>query len=281
MTAIAYELASNDGKPFGLRPDLMVFGGREAFWDELDHLAASGTVSGFLFHRLFGEPQAGDIFDWDARYQIEHSGDPALTDYAKHMARRLMRLATNHPDLEIDIYLGCMDHWKMQRLIHEGKGQEWFERIQYELALPITLIQAGCNVRIVFDASSGFRRYDRKGFVGPEVQILSNLARMYPNRIVVESTPEPGHPLSVLPSLCIERRYAYLVAEKTDWIEYAPHITRVTNGHDDRNPIEFVRECVQLGHKPVVSAHKLNRMGLSVAEFVSQLSDAGDPQGID
>ena len=122
MTAIAYELASNDGKPFGLRPDLMVFGGREAFWDELDHLAASGTVSGFLFHRLFGEPQAGDIFDWDARYQIEHSGDPALTDYAKHMARRLMRIAITYPDLAIDLYLGCMDHWRMQRMLNDGDG---------------------------------------------------------------------------------------------------------------------------------------------------------------
>ena len=279
MTAIAYELASNDGKPFGLRPDLMVFGGREAFWDNLDHLAATGTVSGLLFHRMFGEPHAGDLFDWDARYQIENSDDATLTDYAKHMARRLMRIAITYPDLAIDLYLGCMDHWRMQRMLNDGDGAMWLERVQHEIALPITLIQAGCNIRLVFDASSGFRPRTREGFVGAEVQMLNNLARMYPSRIVVEATPEPGHPLSMLPSLCVERRYAFLAAERPDWIDYAPHITRLCNGHDDRDPIEFVRECIDKGQKPVVSAHKLHTLGLSVPEFVSRLSDAGDPQG--
>lgn len=286
MISIAYEFGSNDDHPFGINPLMLDEGNRNALWDEIHELAESGQISGLLLHRLMGEFRPGDLFDFDALWQIAQSGDQRFIAFAQHMIRRLINFATTFPKVRIDYYLSALNHSRMRRLIEQGNLAEWNNRVDYELTVPLLLLQLGSNTRIVFDHSATFQphRVDEHGAThsGYEVQKLLDLNTQYPKRIVLESIPDPLHPLAIagLPALAVERRYLYLAQHQPDWISSAAHITRLTNGHDDRDPVEFVRECAQLGHTPVVSARKLERLGMTFAQLVDRVRDAGRPQEV-
>lgn len=287
MISIAYEFGSNDDHPFGINPLMLDEDNRNALWDELHELAENKLISGLLLHRLMGEFRPGDLFDFDAMYQIAQSGDPRIVRYAQHMIHRVINFVISFPNVRIDYYLSALNHSRMRRLLEHRDLDEWNRRVSYELTVPELLIQLGSNTRLVFDHSATFQEYrvdaDGANQHGYEVQLLLDLAKRYPKRVVVESIPDPAHPLAIarLPVLAVERRFIYLDEHQPHWIAVASHITRLTNGHDDRDPFEFVRDCLQHGHTPVVSARKLERLGMSFTELVDRVRDAGRPEEVE
>lgn len=287
MISIAYEFGSNDDHPFGINPLMLEEDNRNALWDELHELAENNLISGLLLHRLMGEFRPGDLFDFDALLQVALSGEERFIRYAQHMAQRLLGFASRFPKVRIDLYMGALNHSRMRQLLERRDLDEWNRRVDFELVMPKLLLQLGSNTRIVFDHSSSFQEYridaDGANQHSYEVQLLLDLARQYPKRIVVESIPDPAHPLAIarLPVLAVERRFIYLDEHQPYWITGASHITRLTNGHDDRDPFEFVRDCLQHGHTPVVSARKLERLGMSFTELVDRVRDAGRPEEVE
>lgn len=278
IVGIGYEFGSNDNEVFQLRPELVrgpeAFDRREAIWDSLEADAAAGHIDSIYIHRIFGEPTTGGLMDWSTRANIEACDDPEVTDYAKHMMRRLMRFAKNHPSVRIDFYLGAIGHPMMRRLIEVGRDRDWFKRVRQELDLPASIIEAGGNLRMIFDHSSGL---DHKGV---EVQMLRHLSRQYPGRVVTETLPFPDHPLAGLPGLVLERDYIRI---RDDWpqrIEACPDITRVYSHIPDNDPVAFALECVQLGHKAIVTPGKLRDAGITIQQLNQMVRNVGGPQEI-
>jgi len=91
MIGIGFELGSVNNSFFGLRPELLTFEGRVAFWQDLRGLATSSPAEAVVLHRMFGESSNEDWMDYDTRRQIESCNDSKYTDYAKHMIRAVRR----------------------------------------------------------------------------------------------------------------------------------------------------------------------------------------------
>ena len=284
MTVFAFEFGSTDSHRFGINPVLLNEQNRDDLWDEIEKHATTGVLSGLLLHRLMGEFRPGDLFDFDALYQIAQSGDPVFVNYARHMAQRVLRFAGLFPKLPIYIYMSALNHSRMRGLLEEHDFDEWNRRVEYELALPRMLLQLGSNTHIVFDHSAAYQPYrvneQGEDVLGYEVEAVLQLSAQYPKRIIAESIPDPEHPLADLPSLAIERRFIYLDEHRPVWVAEARHITRLCNGHDERDPIEFVLECERRGHTPIVSARKLERLRISIPDFVQQVNASRRPQEV-
>lgn len=270
MISLAYEFASHDGRPFGINPRFLTFEKREEFFQELREHARTQGVEGFLYHRLFGEKRPGDWFDYSARRDIENSGDPALTDFAKHMMREVIKFVLEFPEHRHDFYVGKMDHPRMRQLFRADR-QAWFDAVCYEIELPRMLIGLGANVRIVFDGSADFKAYEQ-GAVGLEAQTLLRFDHLMRDRIVTESAPEPDHPLASLPTLCVERRYLSLLENRPSWLDVQREsLTRLCNNHDEALPVDFVRDCRKNGHRATISAHKLNTLNITPAQLIERV----------
>jgi hypothetical protein len=285
MITIGLELGSVSGKLFQLPPQYVsapnAFEAREELWDEIDKYADDKLIDGLFIHRLYGEPHPSDNQDYRARWEIENSGDPQLTDYAKHMTRRAVKFAMSHPEVRIDWYMGKLNHWRMRRLLDEQGGDVWRDAVVFELSIPLMLISMGCDVRLIFDASAGFNEYESNGFPGLETQYITQLNRQHLGRVVVEATPRPDHPLAGLPSLCVENRYRYLRDNKPEWIDASPGITRYYSHVSDFDPVAFIRECREQNQIAIIPLHGLKARNMSVAQVVRELDIAGDPQGVE
>lgn len=285
MIGIGYEFGSNDNEVFQLRPELVrgpeAFDRREAIWDSLEADATAGHLDSLYVHRIFGEPTSGGLMDWSTRANIEACDDPEVTDYAKHMMRRLMRFATNHPAVRVDFYLGAINHPTMRALFHAGDGRTWNERVQHELALPISIIRGGGNLRMIFDGASGLPAMEDNGFVGVEVQTLLALNRQHPGRVVTETVPFSDHPFAGLPGFMLERDYRRILAQWPERIKHCPDITRVYSHIADNDPVSFARDCAKLGHKAIITPGKLRESNMTIQELNRAVRDAGRPQGVE
>jgi len=256
MVGIGYELGSVKNSFFGLRPELLTSEGREDFWMKLHNLAIVPGFQAVVLHRMFGEPSNLDWMDYDTRRQIESCNDSKYTDYAKHMTRELVRFANSFPQIRIDLYFGSLRQFNMAFLVSQGASQamqqEWMRRFWYENETARSLIDQGCNVRMVFDHSSSFNPYR------PERQALYQLDRMYPRRVVIESLPKVGTPQEQYPAWTFEDHYQSLLDLDPARTQHKA-ITRMTHGDPEGGVVGFVRDCIEHGHDAIISDTVLRR----------------------
>ena len=277
MIGIGYELGSVHDVGFGLRPGLMTFEGREQFWSTLRQLATRGEISAVVMHRMLGEPYRFDALDFDVLAQITESNDPKLTDYAKHMIRELTRFCTDFPAIKVYVYFGSLQHHNMSLLVARGAPaqgrREWQEKVWYETGWARDIIDAGGDLNMVFDEASSFDP------AGVEWGFIEQLARWYPDRVLIESLPFPGTPQAKLPGFVLQDNYEWLERTQPERAAHSPTV-RMTHGDPDEGVVAFVQDCLDKGHLPIVADTQFNRIKMTPSQVLAE-AQAGRPTGVE
>ncbi len=277
MIGIGYELGSVHETGFGLRPGLMTFEGRERFWSDLRQLATRGEIGALVLHRMLGEPYRHDKMDFDVRSQIEDSGDPELTDYAKHMIRECTRFCTDFPAIKKYIYIGSLLHPRMSGLIVSSAPGEgwttWQEKAWYEVSWVIDIMREDPNTHLVFDEASKFEPDSAAWW------FVSTIARWFTGQVLIESLPFPGTPQAKLPGFVLQDNYENLERTQAERAAHTPTV-RMTHGDPAEGVVAFVRDCLDKGHTPIVGDIQLNRIKMTLSQVLAE-AQAGRPVGTD
>ena len=251
------------------RPE--AYANREAYFTRIQRAIDDGAAS-VLIHRMYGEPTTGDAMDIDSRSKLQNATDPRVRDYEQHMTMLLIRLALANPTVRFDIYLGSFRCVTMQTLIDLGLVDEWRERFRCQLEPIMMILDSGGNARIVFDEAATYQEHE------PYTDIVSQLARRYPGRVVVEAIPLEDSPLLGLPAIAREGRYGVTRANHPYSIQHTPHITRWMDGRDLQDPVEVLRDCVRMGHDFYATEAVFANNNLTVRDLAAVVN-AGEPQG--
>lgn len=254
----------------GIRRSMFTQDGFLAFWEPVLDEIRSGTLRYLLLHRLFGQPSAFARFGFDARTAL--SRHPLGPQYIRWTLKIIDSIFAINPAFKLDIYLSDMAHPTMAIFNNHRQGHIWRDIFALETELPFELIHRGLDVRMVFDHSATYPER--------ESAVVRQLSRYYPGRVVAESIPPLGHPLSGLPAAARQSRYEVIADRDPDWIDACPHITRFASKQGD-DLLGMVTQAQARGEDCVLFQHRLIAENTSIAELVERANDAGDPQGTD
>lgn len=281
---------TNSPETFQIPPRLVThpeaFKHREDYFAKIQQHIDDGVQS-VLIHRMYGEPVRGDAMDSDSRWALDcsvhHLYDAGsvshlLRDYSQHMTKLLVDIATRNPHVRFDIYIGSFRCITMENLLRLGMGHEWAQRFNYQIEPIQRILDGGGDARFVFDHAASYEDHERYA------DIIAQLSRRYPGRVVAEAIPLEGSPLLGMHAIAKETRYDFTRAKHHAALNQAASVTRwvdgSVDGDSDNDAITVLKDCLANGHDFYVSEAVMNRQSITVRDMAG-VADAGRPQGAD
>ena len=272
---------TNSPETFQIPPRLVThpeaFKHREDYFAKIQQHIDDGVQS-VLIHRMYGEPVRGDAMDADSRWALDHSTNTQLRDYSQHMTKLKVDTAIRNPHVRFDDYIGSFRCISMENLLRLGMGHEWAQRFNYQIEPIQWILDGGGDARFVFDHAASYKDHERYA------DIISQLSRRYPGRVVAEAIPLEGSPLLGMHAIAKETRYDFTRAKHHAALNQAASVTRwvdgSVDGDSDNDAITVLKDCLANGHDFYVSEAVMNRQNISVRDM-ADVADAGRPQGAD